>query len=180
MADGGNRVLLLDADMRRPRIHRIFNIPNSSGLSSLVVGNGSLRDTVKTTVVPNLWVLPCGPVPPNPAELLHTEAFANLLKELATSYDRIIIDSPPVAVVSDALVMSAQVDGTVVVLRAKVTSREAARHSMRKLQDVNAQLLGAILNDLDLEDQKYGQSYYYYRYGYDDRDRKEPHAPGAA
>ena len=166
MADGGNRVLLLDADMRRPRIHRIFDVPNISGLSSLVVGEGTIHETVKVTAVPNLWVLPCGPVPPNPAELLHTEAFATLLRELAKSYDRIIIDSPPVGVVSDAVVMSAQVDGTVMVIRAKVTSRDAARQSVRKIQNVNARVLGAVLNDLDLESQKYGQYYYYYRYGY--------------
>jgi len=177
MADGGNRVLLLDADMRRPRIHRIFDVSNASGLSSLVVGEGTIDDTIKTTVVPNLWVLPCGPVPPNPAELLHTEAFATLLRELAKTYDRIIIDSPPVGVVSDATVMSAQVDGTVVVIRAKVTSREAARQSVRKIKDVNARVLGAVLNDLDLKEQQY---HYYYRYGYYYGDRKDPQPSEAA
>jgi polysaccharide biosynthesis transport protein len=173
MADSGNRVLLVDADMRRPRIHRIFNVPNSAGLSSLILGEVKLDDLVKTTVVPNLSVLTCGPVPPNPAELLHTEAFATLLEEMARKFDRVIIDSPPVGVVSDSVVMATRVDGTLMVLKAGRTSRDVARQAVRSLTDVNARIFGAVLNDLDLEDQKYGQYYYYYRYGYYYGDKKE-------
>ena len=173
MADSGNRVLLVDSDMRRPRLHRIFNVPNGAGLSSLILGHGTLDEALKSTIVPNLFVLPCGPVPPNPAELLHTEAFAGLLRQFEKRFDRIIIDSPPVAVVADAVVISTRVAGTLMVLKAGVTSRDVAKRAVRALADVNARVFGAVLNDLDLEDQKYGQYYYYYRYGYYYGDRKE-------
>jgi capsular exopolysaccharide synthesis family protein len=166
MADSGNRVLIVDADMRRPRLHRVFDVPNGVGLSSLILGQGGLGDAVKSTVVPNLSVLPCGPVPPNPAELLHTEAFGSLLSEMASRYDRVIIDSPPVGVVSDAVVMSTRVDGTLLVLKVGQTSRDVAKRAVRALSDVKARIFGAVLNDLDLSNQKYGQYYYYYQYGY--------------
>jgi capsular exopolysaccharide synthesis family protein len=166
MATSGSRVLLVDADMRRPRIHRIFGLGNNAGLSSLILGEGKLAEVVQQTKVPGLAVLPCGPVPPNPAELLHTAAFKRLVAEMASAFDRIIIDSPPVGVVADAVVMGTQLDGTVVVLKAGQTNREAARQAVRQLRDVNANVVGGLLNDLDITDQKYGQYYYYYRYGY--------------
>lgn len=166
MAGSGNRVLLVDADMRRPRIHRIFGAPNQAGLSSLILGEGALKATVKDSGIENLWVLPCGPIPPNPAELLHTGAFQRLVGEMGAAFDRVIIDSPPVGVVADAVVMSTHVDGTLVVLKAGKTDRDVARQAVRQLQDVKAPLFGAVLNDLDLSDQKYGQYSYYYQYGY--------------
>ena len=166
MAASGNRVLLVDADMRRPRVHRAFGIPNGAGLTSLILGEGALSALCQPTAVEHLFVLPCGPVPPNPAELLHTAAFQRLLKEMSASYDRVIIDSPPIGVVADAVVMGTHVDGTLIVLKAGQTSRDVARQAVRQLSDVKAPLFGAVLNDLDLTDQKYGQYAYYYRYGY--------------
>jgi polysaccharide biosynthesis transport protein len=166
MATSGNRTLLVDADMRRPRVHRIFGASNARGLSSLIVGEGTLDEVVQSTEVSNLYVLPCGPVPPNPAELLHTSVFKALLSEMERKFDRVIIDSPPVGVVADAVVMATSVDGTLVVLKAGQTSRDLAKRAARQLADVNARVFGAVLNDLDLENQKYGQYYYYYRYGY--------------
>jgi capsular exopolysaccharide synthesis family protein len=166
MAGSGNRVLLVDADMRRPRVHRVFGAPSSTGLSSLILGEGRLEDAVRATEIPGLSILPCGPVPPNPAELLHTAAFQHLIAEMASRYDRVIVDSPPVGVVADAVVISTHVDGTLVVLKAGRTSREVARQAVRQLQDVNARILGALLNDLDLQSNKYGHYSYYYQYGY--------------
>jgi capsular exopolysaccharide synthesis family protein len=165
MADGGNRVLIVDADMRRPQLHKVFEIPNEAGLSSLILGEGKLDQLIRPSQVPNLHVLPCGPIPPNPAELLHTEGFARLLAAMAQRYDRVIIDSPPGGVVADAVVMSTQVDGTLVVLKAGQTSRDAAKRAVRSILDVKGRIFGAVLNDLDLEDQRYGQYYQYYRYG---------------
>lgn len=170
MAGSGNRVLLVDADMRRPRVHRIFGAPSAAGLSSLILGEGSLSEVARKTEVPNLSVVPCGPVPPNPAELLHTDAFHRLLGEMAGRYDRVIVDSPPVGVVADAPVIATRVDGILFVLRAGSTSREVARQAVRQLRDVNAPIFGAVLNRIDLHDQKYGQYGYYYRYGYSDGD----------
>lgn len=180
MAGGGNRVLLVDADMRRPRVHKVFGIQNGAGLSSLIVGEGTLAGAIVATEVPNLDVLPCGPVPPNPAELLHTAAFANLLAEMGRTYDRVVIDSPPAGVVADAIVIGTQVDGTLLVLKAGETSRDAATRTARGLKDVKARIFGAVLNDLDLESQNYGKYSYYYRYGYYYSDKPRPSRPSAA
>jgi capsular exopolysaccharide synthesis family protein len=174
MTGSGKRVLLVDADMRRPRIHRIFGRTNGAGLSSLILGDGTLEQVVLASGVPNLDILACGPVPPNPAELLHTTAFQRLIAEMSAQYDRVIFDSPPVGVVADAVVMSTLVDGALMVLKASATSKDVAAHGVKQLRDVNARLFGAVLNDLDLEDQKYGQYSYYYRYGYYYGDSKRP------
>ncbi|MBL0278458.1 MAG: polysaccharide biosynthesis tyrosine autokinase [Anaeromyxobacter sp.] len=179
MTTSGQRVLLVDADMRRPRIHRVFGQRNLAGLSNLILGEGKLEDLALPTPIPGLSFLSCGPVPPNPAELLHTEAFRRILEQMSASFDRIIIDSPPVGVVADAVVMSTHVDGTVIVLKAGRTYREVAKLTVRQLRDVNANIFGAVLNDLNLEDQKYGQYSYYYRYGYyygESREGPAPHA----
>jgi capsular exopolysaccharide synthesis family protein len=170
MAQSGARVLIVDTDMRRPRLHKAFGVPNDVGVSSLVVGEGKLDDAVKTTEVPGLFVMPCGPVPPNPAELLHTSAFQKLLEELNGRFDKVILDSPPVGAVADAAVLATLVDGVVLVLKAGVTNRQVAMRTLRTLRDVNAKLYGAVLNDVSLEksryvDYYYGYSYRYYGYG---------------
>lgn len=164
LAQSGQRVLLLDTDMRRPRLHRAFGVPNDVGVSSLVVGEGKLEDAVKSTEVPNLYLLPCGPIPPNPAELLHTQAFAELLDRLAGQYDRIILDSPPVNAVADAMVLSTRVQGVVVIAKAAKTVRAAAMRAVRSLQSVQARVLGVVLNDVDLGDPKYADDYASYRH----------------
>lgn len=171
MAQSGNRVLLLDTDMRRPRLHRAFGVPNELGISSLVVGEGSLESAVKSTEVPGLFVLPCGPLPPNPAELLHTQAFAELLKQVAGKFDRVILDSPPINAVADAAVLATQTDGVLLVLKAGKTNREAARRALRQLADVQARMYGAVLNDVDLRAPRYGDSYLAYgQYAEDSKD----------
>lgn len=166
MAQSGSKVLIVDTDMRRPRLHKAFGVPNELGVSSLVVGEGRIEDAVKSTEVAGLYVLPCGPVPPNPAELLHTKAFGDLLNVLGERYDRIILDSPPVGAVADAVVLATQVDGVVMVLKAGRTNREQAARTVRALRDVKAKLFGAVLNDVDLEKSKYGDYYYGYTYRY--------------
>lgn len=165
-AGSGSRVLLIDADMRRPRIHRIFGLQGNRGLSSLIVGDGTLRDSVAASGIENLWILPSGPVPPNPAELLHTAAFQRLLAEASAAFDRVIIDSPPVGVVADSAIIGNQADGTVVVLRAGKTSSDSARGAVRQLTDVKVRICGAVLNDVDLKSHQYGRYAYYSRYGY--------------
>ncbi len=166
MTASGNRVLLVDADMRRPRLHRVFELENQTGLSSLILGDSEADAVIRSTSVDNLFVLPCGPVPPNPAELLHTANFQKLLAQFTAKFDLVILDSPPVGVVSDAVVISTQVDGCLLVIKAGKTSRDAARRAVKQLRDVNAPLFGAVLNDLDLGAQRYGQYSYYQQYGY--------------
>ncbi len=165
-AESGNRVLLVDADLRRPRVHSAFKTANGAGLSSLILGEGQLKDTCKSSGVPNLSLLTCGPIPPNPAELLHTDAFKKLLSQMTEQFDRVIIDSPPVGAVADAVVISTLVDGTLLVVKNQVTSRDMARRAVRTLRDVNARIFGAILNDINLEDRHAGGYYYYSKYGY--------------
>ena len=179
MAEGGNRVLLLDADLRRPRLHKIFCVANESGVSTLIVGEGHLETAVRTTGIANISVLPCGPVPPNPAELLHTEAFKAILAAAAQRFDRVIIDSPPAGVVADAVVVATQVDGALFVVKSDSTSRDAAVRAVRSMTDVKARILGVVLNEIDLDDARYGSQYYYYNYGYYHEDGKREEPAGA-
>ncbi|MDP3238416.1 MAG: polysaccharide biosynthesis tyrosine autokinase [Myxococcales bacterium] len=166
MAQSGQKVLIIDTDMRRPRLHKAFGVPNDVGVSSLVVGEGKLEDAIKTTEVPGMFLLPCGPVPPNPAELLHTRAFGELLETLDGKFDRVILDSPPVGAVADAVVLATQVNGVVLVLKAGVTHRDVAKRTVRALNDVKAMMLGAVLNDVNLDRSRYGDYYYGYAYRY--------------
>ena len=180
MAGSGSRVLLVDADMRRPRMHKVFKVSNEAGLSSLTLGEGDLASLARPTGVPNVYVLPSGPVPPNPSELLHTTAFKKLVAQMAEAYDRVIIDSPPIGAVADAVVMSTHADGTIFVARAGKTARDLARRAIRQLRAVNATLVGAVLNDLNFQDPRYAY-YYYSRYGYDGDGRsKAPKSEAAA
>lgn len=166
MAQSGNRVLIIDTDMRRPRLHKAFGVPNDVGVSSVVVGEGRVDDAIKSTEVPGLFLLPCGPIPPNPAELLHTKAFSELLAQLGEKFDRILLDSPPVGAVADAVVLATQADGVVLVLKAGQTHRDMAQRTVRALRDVKANIFGAVLNDVNLEKSKYGDYYYGYAYRY--------------
>lgn len=179
MAQSGSRVLIVDTDMRRPRLHRAFGISNENGISSAIVGLNTLDDVIKTTDVPNLWVLPCGPVPPNPAELLHTDRFKEIVDDLASRFDRVIFDSPPVIAVTDAVVMGKFADGVVLVVKAGKTSLDMVRQAKNALTDVDVPILGVVLNDVDIENRNYGYYYYYRRYGSYYSEKSEGEALGA-
>lgn len=165
-AQAGSRVLLIDTDMRRPRIHRAFGLPNDVGITTLMLQDGRIEDVVRETIVPNLYMLACGPIPPNPAELLHSERFKQVTADLEARFDRLLFDSPPVAAVTDALILSDAVDGVVLVAKAGRTVKEVMARTRASLVDVNANIFGVVLNDLDLERRGYGYYYYYQRYGY--------------
>jgi capsular exopolysaccharide synthesis family protein len=168
LAQGGQRVCIVDCDLRRPRIHRIFDRAGDAGIMNMIVGEATVDEVAKPTLVQNLWAIPAGPVPPNPADVLHSEKFRKLLDELSERFDRIVIDSPPIAAVTDSAVMSTLVDGTVFVVRASKTSKQLARQGLRILQDVDSGIVGAVLNAVDLSNREYGYYHYYYykRYGY--------------
>lgn len=168
LAQSGLRVLLVDTDMRRPRLHKAFGIPaNADGLSRAIVGEAPVLDMIRETGVPNLSLLPCGATPPNPAELLHAERFKRLVAELAARYDRVIFDSPPVGAVTDAAILSRLTDGTLLVAQCAVTSKDMLSRACRILSDDHVNLLGCVLNNLDITKQNsYGYGYYYSRYGY--------------
>lgn len=167
MAQSGSRVLLVDTDMRKPRVHRAFGIDSDEGLSTAVLGTRKVEELIRPSQVPGLDVLPCGPIPPNPAELIHTERFREVVAQLDRLYDRVVFDSPPVMAVTDPVVLSRLTDGVVLVVKSLVTNRRAARHAVKQLRDVGANMLGAVLNDLDLENREYGYYHYYYyrKYG---------------
>ena len=168
MAQAGKRVLLLDCDMRRPRVHRIFRTTNDIGATTALLDMDRVDEIVRPTEVPNLSIITTGPLPPNPSEILHSEAFARLLLALRDRFDSVVIDSPPVAPVTDAAVLSTKVDGTVLVVRALQTRKDLARRATRSLRDVGGHIVGAVLNAVDFERREYGyyQYYYYKRQGY--------------
>ena len=162
MAQAGARVLLIDTDMRKPRIHRSFGIKAEKGISTAIMGNAAPEDVIVHTEIPNLDVMPCGPTPPNPAELLHTERFRSLLAQCRRSYDKVILDAPPTGPVTDPAIIGGVADGVLLVLRAGHTTKEAAMYARRHLNDAGARILGLVINQTDRKGGGYGYSYGYY------------------
>ncbi len=183
MAQAGQRVALIDCDLRRPRLRRVFGVETDVGLSTVLL-NEKFDEAIFETQVPNLSVTPSGPVPPNPAELFHTQRFRRLLEQIGERFDRIILDSSPVVAVTDPTILSTLVDGTVLVVRAHKTRRELARHALRSLQAVGGKVVGVALNAVDFSRSEYKYShYYYYRRGNyygEDRPTRQPADPEAA
>jgi polysaccharide biosynthesis transport protein len=172
LAQSGQRVLLIDTDMRRPRLHSSTGVSRDAGLSNLMLGDENYDEVIGKTDIPNLFVLPCGPLPPNPAELLMTKRFGHVLEELSKRFDRIILDSPPLGAVTDAVVLSKQVDGCILVVRAGKTLRDEIKRSAKQIRDVGGGIFGVIVNELDTSDK--GAYYYsYYGYGPDPKDEKK-------
>jgi succinoglycan biosynthesis transport protein ExoP len=165
MAQSGSKILLLDTDMRRPRLHKTFGIQSGLGLTTAILGEAEVENVIFHSDVSRLDILPCGPIPPNPTELFHTERFLHLIDHLSEKYDRLIFDSPPILVVADPLILSRSMDGVVLVIKSSQTSREIVKRAVRQMTDVKSRILGTVLNDIDLQHRDY--SYYYYRqYGY--------------
>lgn len=166
MAQAGGKVLLVDTDMRRPRVHRSFAIENSSGISSLILGESTFEEAIHHSEMPGLDVLPCGPVPPNPSELLHTKKFADVFEQLCSMYDKIIFDAPPVGAVTDPVILGTYVDGAILVAKTGGTPRDTVAQALRVLDDAHVNFLGLVLNDMEISTKKYGYYYgKYYRYG---------------
>ncbi len=160
----GVKTVLVDTDLRRPRLHRVFGFGSELGLSSVLLGERPLSEVLKQTLIPNLDLLPCGPLPPSPAELLHTEKFRALVEALSERYDRIIFDSPPMAAVTDAAILASICEGVVVVVKAGKTPRDLVRNTLRQLKSANARVLGGVLNEVDFESRQYSYYYAYYRH----------------
>ena len=169
IAQGGQRVLLVDTDLRRPRLHKSLGVSRATGLTNLIMHEVTIDDVVKTTDIPNLYVLPCGPTPPNPAELLLTNRFSEVLRQLQARFDYILLDSPPLLAVTDAVILSRLSDGVILIAQAGKTASDDARNAANLIRDVDAPILGVILNDVDLTDKRYGYYYYYYNYGYGEK-----------
>lgn len=172
LANSGKRVLLVDGDLRRPRIHRVFRLRPPVGFTSVLIDEATLDDVILDTGIANLQVLPCGPVPPNPAELIHSQKAADVLTELRRRYDRVIFDSPPINAVNDALALGAQLDGVVLVVRARQTRRDQAAMVVRQLKSLGSRVVGCVLNAFDGRDDSPG--YYYGRYDYSSHTSETP------
>ncbi len=152
------KVLLVDADMRIPTVHYTFRIDNRRGLSSVLVGEYELNEAAIKSDVPNLDILPSGPIPPNPSELLGSNKMRRLIDAAKDQYDLVIFDTPPVLAVTDAQLLANFVDGSLLVIRSKKTDQESAIKAKELLEPAKAKLLGAVLNDV----QTSKDQYYYY------------------
>jgi capsular exopolysaccharide synthesis family protein len=162
----GGRVLLIDADMRNPSLHKLVKRSLGLGLSNVLTGNGRLADCVQDSGIPGLTLLMAGQIPPNPAELLSTDAVMRLIAEATKRFDHVVVDGPPVLGLADAPLLARAVEATVLVIEAEKTSATRARHAIDRLFGVGTHLIGAILTKFDLKTTSYGYGYGYdYRYG---------------
>lgn len=167
LARGGRRTLLLDADMRSPSIHKLFNLPNKEGLSNYLAGNDDLPALIKTTAHDGLFVMPAGPQPPSTPPLLGSDRFEQLALELMTRFDHVVFDAPPVMGLADAPLICSRVEGTLFVIESHATKKSMARVALARVQASNAQVLGAVLTKFDTKRAHYGYGYDYgYGYGY--------------
>ena len=163
LAQTGAKVLIIDADMRRPRLHSVFEISNAEGLSTLLsseLSEKEILDVVQFDESAKLHLLPSGPVPPNPAELIGSEQMANLLRVMQGNFTHVVVDSPPIASFTDGVLVASMVDGVILVVHAGKSSRQVVKRSRQLLQDVGAKIFGVVLNNVNLRSQ---DNYYYYQ-----------------
>lgn len=170
LANSYGKGIIVDADLRRPSLHKLFDLDNSKGLSALLTGNIEFNDSnfIQKTKVPNLDIITSGIIPPNPSELLTSYKMRDLISELLQLYSFIVLDSPPVLGLSDSLILNTLTDGVIMVVRAGNTPREAAIKAKKLLLGVNARILGVVLNGIMEADLKYSAYSYYYSYYYED------------
>jgi capsular exopolysaccharide synthesis family protein len=166
-AQNGLRVLLIDGDLRRPRVAQLFGLRKEPGLTGLIMGEASREEITQSTWIENLYVITSGAIPPNPAELLSTARMAEVMEELQDTFDLVIVDSPPVLAAADSAILGRLSDGVLLVVRAGRTDRGAARQSLSQLRTVGARVLGGVLNDPESLLESYGAHYSgYYAYDY--------------
>ncbi len=166
-AQSGEKTVIIDTDMRRPRVHKALGIKNDQGLSEVLADEAELSEIIRDTEIgENFDVITCGTVPPNPSELLHTDEFRKTVDELRKRYDRVIFDSPPLAAVTDALILSHSVDNVLLMVKFGQTRQELLARSIEQLEAIGAPLAGIVFNDVD-DSSGYGYAYYY-RYRYDE------------
>jgi len=180
IAQSGKRVLLVDSDLRRPILHKALGCPNNVGLTSVLIKEASLGEAVQDTRVEGLSVLTSGPLPPNPAELLGSEAMKQVVRQATEEFDVVLFDSPPLAPVTDSAVLASEVDGVVLVIGAGKTPREICLRAKSLLDNVQANILGAVLNNMQVRERGQYYYYYYHRYGYDYGESRKRKKAGAA
>ena len=172
LTQAGKSVLIMDCDMRNPTVHKNFNLSNKVGLSSCISMGTAVDDAVQATGIEGLDALTAGVIPPNPSELLGSEQMKNLLQRAKEQYDYVLIDTPPVMPVTDALIVSRFVDGMILVIASAEVKVEMARDVKNQLVNAGANILGVVLNKVRSEHHGYGYGYYYY-YGNDGEKHKK-------
>jgi tyrosine-protein kinase Etk/Wzc len=166
LAQSGHRTLLLDADLRRPVLHSVFHRRKKPGFTDMVLLGNPDRDAIFPTGIEDLFCLPCGTIPPGPADVLNSSATDALLNRLSADYEYVVIDSPPVLVAADTAILTAKADATILVVRAGKTSTEAIEHARQVLHQAGARVAGFVVNGIK-HSGRYGRdSYYYYKYRY--------------
>jgi polysaccharide biosynthesis transport protein len=163
LAQTGAKVLIIDADMRRPRLHSVFGISNGAGLSTMLSSDMTeheMLEVIQYDEASKLHLLPSGPVPPNPAELIGSEQMSHFLKTMQNTFTHVVVDSPPIASFTDGVLIASMVDGVILVVHAGKSSRQVIRRSKQLLQDVGAKIFGVVLNNVNLRSQ---DNYYYYQ-----------------
>jgi tyrosine-protein kinase Etk/Wzc len=163
MATAGLKTVLLDTDLRRPVLHRVFNVPREPGLTDYLFDRADVQEIFKQTEVENLYLVPCGVVPPNPAELLGSEKMKEFVEYLKQNYDFIVFDTPPLVAVTDALILASQVDSVLLVASAGKTEIDVLEKAKEMIQRVGGNVIGVLLNNFDAS-ATYGTYYRYYRY----------------
>ncbi|WP_404987637.1 CpsD/CapB family tyrosine-protein kinase [Clostridium culturomicium] len=156
LAQAEKKVILIDCDLRKPTLNKRFNMSNSTGLSELVISRAS-KATIGEVYNENLTVLTSGRIPPNPSEILGSKYMSSLIYALRSVYDYIILDAPPVQVVTDAQVLSAKADGTILVVKAEVTKKSSVHNAINMLRKVNANIIGIVLNEVEKKESHYYQ-----------------------
>lgn len=180
-AQTGKSVVLVDADLRKPAVHKMFDLPNLRGLTNAVIHDQPITDLVCDTNVENLKVLPAGPIPPNPSELLGSKSMKNLIANLSEAYDYVFIDAPPVAIVTDAAIIANMSHGVILVSVSGKTEIKNLQYAKKLLNNANANILGVVINKVPMDKKgfsKYNYYSYYQQYGEDEKKgffgRKKP------
>ena len=174
LAQMGKRVVVIDADLRKTRIHRTFGLKKHPGLTEVLTGNHGLESVIQDTKVENLKIIPCGTIPPNPAELLSSEAMKDLIDRLKEQFDFVLFDSPPVMSVTDPTILANLADGVIIVIKGGETPRPPIQRALQQLSKLDTKLLGVVLNGIDFKERKYYYKYHYdYDYGYGEKEVKK-------
>ena len=171
-AQGGARVCIVDSDLRRPALHRMFGLPNTEGLSHALVQGAPLVKVAQPTRTPNLWLLTSGPLPPNPAELVASRRMREFLEAATQDFDLVLCDTPPVISVSDGVSLAAQCDGVILVVRTGLVPQDVIKRAALQIEAVKGRILGVLLNSVNLRRDAYYYDYYRYYHAYYGADKK--------
>jgi capsular exopolysaccharide synthesis family protein len=177
LSQTGASVILVDTDLRKPRIHKIFDTDNGVGLSNFLSGNATIEAIIKETEIPNLSYIPSGPIPPNPSELIGSQVFKCMIESLEEQFDHIVFDSPPVLGFADSIILSTIVDGMILVAAGGKTPRETLQRAKGLILQTSAKILGVVINRVNVERSEYGYYYYRYHYYYGKEGKKKEELP---